>query len=53
MGRVLARRGLGLVYGGGSVGLMDEVAGGALEGGAKVIGVIPRSCSTSSSGGAI
>jgi uncharacterized protein (TIGR00730 family) len=42
MGQVLARRGLGLVYGGGSVGLMDEVAGGALEGGALVIGVIPE-----------
>jgi uncharacterized protein (TIGR00730 family) len=42
MGRVLARRGQGLVYGGGSVGLMDEVASGALEGGAPVIGVIPE-----------
>ena len=42
VGRVLARRGLGLVYGGGSVGLMDEVATGALEGGAPVIGVIPE-----------
>ena len=42
VGRVLARRGQGLVYGGGSVGLMDEVASGALEGGAPVIGVIPE-----------
>lgn len=42
MGRLLADRGLGLVYGGGSVGLMDEVASGALEGGGTVIGVIPE-----------
>lgn len=42
MGRVLAARGLGLVYGGGSVGLMDEVASGALAGGATVVGVIPE-----------
>lgn len=42
MGRALARRGLGLVYGGGHVGLMGEVADAALQGGAEVIGVIPR-----------
>ena len=39
---MIARRGLGLVYGGGSVGLMNEVAGGALAGGARVVGVIPE-----------
>ena len=42
MGRVLADRGLGLVYGGGSVGLMGAVADAALAAGAEVIGVIPR-----------
>jgi uncharacterized protein (TIGR00730 family) len=42
MGRALARRGLGLVYGGGSVGLMGAVADAALEAGAEVIGVIPQ-----------
>jgi hypothetical protein len=41
-GAVLARRGLGLVYGGGRVGLMGAVADGALAGGGEVIGVIPR-----------
>ena len=38
----LARRGLGLVYGGGSVGLMGVLADAALAAGGEVIGVIPR-----------
>ncbi|WP_242335865.1 MULTISPECIES: TIGR00730 family Rossman fold protein [Anaeromyxobacter] len=42
VGRALARRGLGLVYGGGSVGLMGAVASAALEAGGEVDGVIPR-----------
>jgi len=42
LGRLLAQRGLGLVYGGASVGLMGAVADGALAGGGEVIGVIPR-----------
>lgn len=42
VGRSLARRRLGLVYGGGSVGLMGAVADAALEAGGEVIGVIPR-----------
>ena len=41
MGESLARRGLGLVYGGGSVGLMGTVADTVLAGGGEVIGVIP------------
>jgi hypothetical protein len=41
LGRRLARRGLGLVYGGGKVGLMGEVADAALAAGGEVIGVIP------------
>ena len=40
-GRLLATRDIGLVYGGGSVGLMGAVADGALEAGGEVIGVIP------------
>lgn len=39
---MLAERGIGLVYGGGSVGLMNEVAEAALAGGGEVIGVIPE-----------
>jgi uncharacterized protein (TIGR00730 family) len=42
MGRTLAARGLGLVYGGGSVGLMGAVADAALGAGGEVIGVIPE-----------
>jgi uncharacterized protein (TIGR00730 family) len=37
-----AARGVGLVYGGGSLGLMGALADAALEAGAEVIGVIPR-----------
>jgi len=43
MGRVLAQRGLGVVYGGASVGVMCAVADGALGAGGEVIGVIPQS----------
>jgi hypothetical protein len=38
----LARAGLGLVYGGASVGLMGRLADAALGAGGEVIGVIPR-----------
>ena len=42
LGAQLVERGLGLVYGGGSVGLMNEVADAVLERGGEVIGVIPE-----------
>jgi uncharacterized protein (TIGR00730 family) len=42
LGRTLAKRGLGLVFGGGRVGLMGAVADGALAGGGEVIGVMPQ-----------
>ena len=38
----IGRRGLGVVYGGGMVGLMGVVADAALAAGAPVTGVIPR-----------
>lgn len=41
-GGALARRGSGLVYGAGGVGIMGAVADAALEAGAPVTGVIPR-----------
>ncbi len=41
LGTLLAQRGLELVYGGGSVGLMGEVADAALAAGGRVTGVIP------------
>jgi uncharacterized protein (TIGR00730 family) len=40
MGKEIARRRLGLVYGGGRVGLMGVVADAALEEGGEVVGVI-------------
>ncbi|MFE8940854.1 TIGR00730 family Rossman fold protein [Streptomyces sp. NPDC007872] len=43
VGTDLARRGIGLVYGGGRTGLMGVVADAALKAGGEVIGVIPRS----------
>ena len=42
VGRTLAERGIGVVYGGGRLGLMGAVAAGALEAGGEVIGVIPE-----------
>ena len=45
-GEAIARRGLGLVYGGGRVGLMGVVADAALAIGGRVIGVIPQALAT-------
>ena len=42
LGRELAARKLALVYGGGRVGLMGEVASAALAAGGTVVGVIPH-----------
>ncbi len=42
LGAAIAAAGLGLVYGGASVGLMGAVADAALSGGAEVIGVLPE-----------
>lgn len=41
LGTELAARGIDVVYGGGSVGLMGVLADAALSAGARVIGVIP------------
>ncbi len=41
LGRALAEANIGLVYGGGGLGLMGEVARSTLEGGGKVTGIIP------------
>ena len=46
LGRALADRGLGLVYGGGRVGLMGVVADEVLVAGGQVIGVIPEALAT-------
>ena len=47
VGRGLAERGIGVVYGGGRLGLMGAVAAGALAAGGEVIGVIPEALANS------
>lgn len=42
LGALAARRGLGLVYGGGHVGMMGALADACLAAGGKVTGVIPE-----------
>jgi len=42
VGALLAQRGFDLVYGGGNIGLMGEIANAVLEHHGHVIGVIPR-----------
>jgi uncharacterized protein (TIGR00730 family) len=41
LGKAFAENGIGLVYGGGSLGLMGAVANGVLDHGGKVTGIIP------------
>ncbi|WP_458756443.1 TIGR00730 family Rossman fold protein [Afipia sp. TerB] len=41
-GKALAENGVGLVYGGGSIGLMGAVAGSTLDHGGNVTGIIPE-----------
>ena len=41
LGAILAKNGIGLVYGGGSIGLMGELANAVLNNGGKATGVIP------------
>jgi uncharacterized protein (TIGR00730 family) len=43
----IVRAGYGVVYGGGRIGLMGELADAALEAGGEVIGVIPRALADS------
>ncbi len=43
LGRYLAEQGIRLIYGGGAVGLMGQVADAALAAGGEVIGIIPQS----------
>jgi uncharacterized protein (TIGR00730 family) len=42
LGRIIAENGIGLVYGGGSNGLMGEVARSVQAHGGRVIGIIPE-----------
>ena len=42
LGRLMAERGIRLVYGGGRIGVMGILADAVLAGGGEVVGVIPR-----------
>lgn len=42
LGRLMAERGIGLVYGGAKVGLMGQVAAGVLDHDGCAIGIVPR-----------
>jgi uncharacterized protein (TIGR00730 family) len=42
LGLIMVQEGIGLVYGGGSVGLMGQIADEVAANGGEVIGVIPR-----------
>jgi hypothetical protein len=46
LGKLLAEKGIRLVYGGGKTGLMGEVANGAVDAGGEVIGIIIPSMNT-------
>jgi len=43
LGRIMAGRGIGLVYGGASVGVMGAIADAVLQAGGRAVGVIPES----------
>lgn len=42
LGKVLARAGIRLVYGGGRIGMMGRIADAVLRGGGEVVGIIPQ-----------
>lgn len=42
LGKIMAENGIGLVYGGGSIGLMGAVAKSVLDHGGRVTGIIPE-----------
>jgi uncharacterized protein (TIGR00730 family) len=42
LGKAMAKMGIGLIYGGGSIGLMGEVANAVLDHGGEVTGIIPK-----------
>lgn len=42
VGAHLAKKGIGVVYGGATIGVMGAVADGAMEAGGEVIGIIPE-----------
>lgn len=43
LGRTMARQGIGLVYGGASVGIMGAIADAVMQAGGQAVGIIPES----------
>lgn len=43
LGQAMLKKGIGLVYGGAQVGIMGEIADTVVNGGGKVIGIMPKS----------
>ena len=41
-GKIMGENGIGLVFGGGSVGLMGEIAAAVLDHGGEAVGIIPK-----------
>ncbi len=41
-GKIMGKNGIGLVFGGGAVGLMGEIANSVLDHGGQAVGVIPK-----------
>ena len=46
LGKLLASHHIGLVYGGGDVGVMGDIANAVLQEGGEVIGIIPKALAT-------
>ena len=42
LGKIMGKNGIGLVFGGGAVGLMGEIANSVLDHGGEAVGIIPR-----------
>jgi len=42
LGRIMAKAGIRLVFGGGRIGMMGRIADAVMEGGGEVVGIIPQ-----------
>ena len=42
LGKIMGKNGIGLVFGGGAVGLMGEIANSVLDHGGEAVGIIPK-----------
>lgn len=42
LGKIMGQNGIGLVYGGGAIGLMGEIANAVIDNGGEAVGIIPK-----------